>query len=148
MTVNVCRHLVDCMRKDAFSPLWTEYYRAISDHSPRFEAVRAKFEKIAAELSEGDCREALTLWAVYAKTMEGLYGCLMRLYEAKKARDGEDRAESLRLLSLAANEISEILEYRERVETKDFENWYRGDTKLDLPRLLREIRAAEKDLSL
>lgn len=139
MTVNVCRHIIDCMDKDRFSPLWTEYYLAITGHSPKFEEVRDLFEKIAAKLQGcGQCG-APTLWAVYASNMAGLYGCMARLYEAKKARDGGKADESVALMRSAADSVKSMIEYRKRTQVGDFENWYRGDTKLDIPRLLREI---------
>jgi hypothetical protein len=71
--------------------------------------------------------------------MSGLYGAMCRLYEAKKERDREEMAQCVASLRKAADEVKNILEYRKCAGSNDFENWYRGDTKLDIPRLLREI---------
>ena len=50
-------------------------------------------------------------------------------------------AECVDLLRKASDYLKDLFEYRKVAEFGDFENWYRGDTKLDLPRLLREIEA-------
>lgn len=78
-------------------------------------------------------------WATYAKTLRALYACMLYMFDAKSAHDGGDDKLCIEKLGLAANEMRELLEYRKCAERGDFENWYRGDTKLDLPRLLREI---------
>ena len=54
-----------------------------------------------------------------------------------------DRLEKLRE---AYTLIDRHLCYRRIAEVGDFKNWYRGENKLDLPRLLREIKVAEQDL--
>jgi hypothetical protein len=139
MVVNICRYIIDCFKKDCFAPLWDEYYRAVNNHTPKFDAVRAQFERIAEALPEQVSGGILMHWAVYANTMSGLYGAMCRLYEAKKERDREEMAQCVASLRKAADEVKNILEYRKCAGSNDFENWYRGDTKLDIPRLLREI---------
>jgi hypothetical protein len=139
MVVNICRYIIDCFKKDCFAPLWDEYYRAVNNHTPKFDAVRAQFERIAEALPEQVSGGILMHWAVYANTMSGLYGAMCRLYEAKKDRDREEMAQCVASLRKAADEVKNILEYRKCAGSNDFENWYRGDTKLDIPRLLREI---------
>ena len=139
MVVNICRYIIDCFKKDCFAPLWDEYYRAVNNHTPKFDAVRAQFERIAEALPEQVGGGILMHWAVYANTMSGLYGAMCRLYEAKKERDREEMAQCVASLRKAADEVKNILEYRKCAGSNDFENWYRGDTKLDIPRLLREI---------
>lgn len=146
MVVNVCRHLVDCMDKDRYSTLWDEYYSAVSEKTSEFATVLRDFESLSQTFSEKGKSGALNLWAVYANNVLGLYTCLMSLYEAKKARDGGDNSKCIALMQSSAYTIRKMIEYRRIAEYGDFENWYRGDTKLDIPRLLREIE--EKTLSL
>ena len=139
MVVNVCRHLVDCMDKDRYSTLWDEYYSAVSEKTTEFAAVLRRFECLSQTLGEKAKSNALTLWAVYTNNILGLYTCMMSLYEAKKARDGGEKSKCIALMQRSADTIRNMLEYRKIAEHGDFENWYRGDTKLDIPRLLREI---------
>ena len=139
MVVNVCRHLVDCMNKDKYSSLWDEYYTAIGEKISEFASVLQRFELLAQGLGEKDQSNALTLWAVYANNILGLYTSMMRLYEAKRAMDSGDKCECVALMKRSADTVRNIIEYRKKAEDGDFENWYRGDTKLDIPRLLREI---------
>ena len=139
MVVNVCRHLVDCMDKDRYSTLWDEYYSAVSEKTTEFAAVLKRFERLSQTLGEKAKSNALTLWAVYTNNILGLYTCMMSLYEAKKARDGGEKSKCIALMQSSADTIRNMLEYRKIAERGDFENWYRGDTKLDIPRLLREI---------
>lgn len=139
MVVNVCRHLVDCMDKDRYSTLWDEYYSAVSEKTSEFATVLRDFESLSQGFGEKGQSNALTLWAVYANNVLGLYTCLMSLYEAKKARDGGDNSKCIALMQSSADTIRKMIEYRRIAEYGDFENWYHGDTKLDIPRLLREI---------
>ena len=53
--------------------------------------------------------------------------------------DSGDKCECVALMRRSADTVRNIIEYRKKAEDGDFENWYRGDTKLDIPRLLREI---------
>ena len=139
MVVNVCRHLVDCMDKDRYSTLWDEYYSAVSEKIAEFTSVLREFERLSQVFGEKGKSNALTLWAVYANNILGLYTCLMSLYEAKKARDGGDKSKCIALMRNSAETVRKMIEYRKIAECGDFENWYHGDTKLDIPRLLREI---------
>lgn len=139
MVVNLCRQLVYCMDNNDHSPLWYEYYVAISKKIAEFSDVKQKFEKLARVFGDSGKKGALTLWAVYANNLLCLYACLMRLYEAIGARDGRDKSRCIALMLESADCIKNMLEYRKVVEVGDFESWYRGDTKLDIPGLLREI---------
>ena len=139
MAVNVCRHLVDCMDKDRYSTLWDEYYYAVSEKTSEFASVFRELERLNQGFAEKGKSNALTLWAVYANNILGLYTCLMRLYEAKRARDGGDMSKCIALMQSSAETVRKMIEYRKIAEFGDFESWYRGDTKLDIPRLLREI---------
>ena len=139
MAVNVCRHLVDCMDKDRYSTLWDEYYSAVSEKALEFASVFRELERLNQGFAEKGKSNALTLWAVYANNILGLYTCLMRLYEAKRARDGGDMSKCIALMQSSAETVRKMIEYRKIAEYGDFESWYRGDTKLDIPRLLREI---------
>ena len=139
MAVNVCRHLVDCMDKDRYSTLWDEYYSAVSEKTSEFASVFRELERLNQGFAEKGKSNALTLWAVYANNILGLYTCLMSLYEAKRARDGGDMSKCIALMQNSAETVRKMIEYRKIAEYGDFESWYRGDTKLDIPRLLREI---------
>ena len=139
MAVNVCRHLVDCMDKDRYSTLWDEYYSAVSEKTSEFASVFRELERLNQGFAEKGKSNALTLWAVYANNILGLYTCLMSLYEAKRARDGGDMSKCIALMQSSAETVRKMIEYRKIAEYGDFESWYRGDTKLDIPRLLREI---------
>ena len=139
MAVNVCRHLVDCMDKDRYSTLWDEYYSAVSEKALEFASVFRELERLNQGFAEKGKSNALTLWAVYANNILGLYTCLMSLYEAKRARDGGDMSKCIALMQSSAETVRKMIEYRKIAEYGDFESWYRGDTKLDIPRLLREI---------
>ena len=127
------------MDKDRYSPLWDEYYSAVSEKTSEFASVFQELERLNQGFAEKGKSSALTLWAVYANNILGLYTCLMSLYEAKKARDGGDKSKCIALMRNSAETVRKMIEYRKIAECGDFENWYNGDTKLDIPRLLREI---------
>ena len=145
MTVNACRHILKYVDNNEKSyHLWSDYYCAISQKLADLESVKRDFEALAHGLDEQGNSCAMTLWAVYTNNILGLYTCYSRLFEAKRAWTRGDEAESKALLCLAADAARNMIEYRKCAEVGDFENWYSGDTKLDIPRLLREIE--EKQL--
>ena len=141
MVVNVCRNILSGIKNKVSRGFWTDYYRAVCDHNPKFADVCADFERIAKAMPQEKRGGIERHWAVYAKTMDALYSCTMRIYEARIAQEKGADAECIELLATARDYLKNLFEYRRIAEFGDFENWYRGDTKLDLPRLLREIEA-------
>lgn len=143
MVVNCCRHIIENLEKDYFSSLWTAYYDAILPSIPKYEEVGAQFEGIAAG-SPAIKHHLEAHWMVYTDLMLSLYKCFAALYEAKQSADSRERMEKL---ALAQGVVESFISSRKTAEQGEFEGWYRGDTKLDLPRLLREIENAVRALN-
>lgn len=138
MVVNSCRHILEKLKTDYFSDLWTAYDDAIAHAIPDFEAVRAEFCRIASKNQQFE--HALKAhWLIYTELILTLYNCHTSLLAAKKMSDTGEfdgcRAHLLR----AYETLKAHLARRDEVQSESFADWYKGDTKLDLPRLLREI---------
>ena len=138
MVVNSCRHILGKLKTDYFSDLWTAYDNAIAEATPHFETVKADFERIAMK------NDSLKLaiephWLIYTELVLTLYNFHTSLLAAKKSSDlGEN--DGCRIHLTHAYEILKAhLVHRDVVQPADFAAWYKGDTKLHLPRLLREI---------
>ena len=138
MVVNSCRHMLEKLNTDYFSDLWAAYDEAISTSIPHFEAVKDDFARIASENEQ--LRSAVKAhWLIYTELILTLYNCHSALLAAKKMSDlGEN--EYCRTHLVRAYEILKVhLAHRDEVQSESFAAWYKGDTKLDLTRLLREI---------
>ena len=124
MVVNVCRNILSGIKHQISRPFWTDYYRAVCDHEPEFSAVCAAFEGIAQDMPSEMRAGILCHWAVYAKTMDTLYTCMMRIYEARETQEKGSDSECLSLLCNARDCLKSLFEYRRIAEKGDFENWY------------------------
>lgn len=138
MAVNSCRNILENLEKDYFSSLWTEYYNAILPSITRYELVKESFSELASR-SEATRLYFEAHWLVYTDLMLTLYRCFVILYRAKKSDSPEEKKKEL---DLAYNLVKSYLDGRKVAEQGDFENWYNGDTKLDISRLLIEIEGA------
>ena len=138
MVVNSCRHILEKLKTDYFSDLWTAYDDAISIATPNLEAVRSDFERIASENEQ--LRPAVEAhWLIYTEIILTLYNCHSELLAAKKDSDIGESGGCRAHVSQAYEILKAHLAHRDEVQSESFAAWYKGDTKLDLPRLLREI---------
>ena len=143
MTVNACRHLLENLDKDYFSSLWTDYYEAISRSIPKYEAVKVIFEEIISK-NHTLKHHFEAHWLIYTSLMLSLYKCFTALYDAKQSHK---REEKLKHITVAYDAIASFIESRSVVEQGELENWYRGESKLDLKRLLAEIESVMRSLN-
>ena len=72
--------------------------------------------------------------------MLGLYHWALGCGRARQALAAGDRNGAKAALRHGVFALEKLLEDRRKAEHPPFENWYRGDTKMNLPRCLEKTR--------
>lgn len=74
------------------------------------------------------------VWEFYAEFC--IYSWFVNVYEAKKKCDLYESEGMKKLLIAAYENLKEYLDYRKCAEYGEFENWYRGELKLNIKQFL------------
>jgi hypothetical protein len=112
-----------------------EYYYAISKAIPAFEKIHNGFEVLAEKLDEPLKKHLQVKWLLFSKTLLNIYKWYVSLFEAKQSYDANDGEVFKTKLNSACEVLHEYLIYRKVAEYENFENWYRGDLKMDVAQL-------------
>ena len=126
--------------KDLSQTLCPAYYEGIKRVIPDSDRICAEFEEITSALDEPKKTHVKVKWLLAAKTLNYIYKWYTRLYEAKIYRDERDGENMKRALSDACAALEEYLAYRKCAEYGKFENWYRGEVKMNVNRKLLDTK--------
>lgn len=117
-----------------------EIYSALKKAIPDYRRVCEGFKTLAETLDQPLKKHIEVKWLLYAETMRSIYEWYINLYEAKKYYDLEDTQEMINSLKAACGELETYLSYRKCAEYGEFENWYRGDMKMDMKQRLFDTK--------
>lgn len=130
------KRITDNFDKDLSRWLCKEYYETIKPVIENSDRICGRFEKIVESLDEPLKTHAKIKWLLSAKTLNYVYKWYVSLYEGKVYRDLCDGENMVKSLKAAARYLGEYLEYRKCAEYGKFENWYRGDLKMNVKQRL------------
>ncbi len=127
-------------KKDLSGTFCDEYYEAIKPGIPKYQEVLDGFKEIAAASDERTKRHVEVKWQCYAHTMLAIYTWYTKLYEARLSYFENNSEQVKALLDDACQSLEEYLKYRKCAEYGVFDNWYRGDTKMNVWQRLYDTR--------
>ncbi len=116
--------------------LCTNCYEALLSVIPKYEELRVEFSEILGDLDADQRKHIECKWLLYINTLLNIYKWYVNLYEAKMHCDKMESEEMKESLRKACTSLEEYLEYRKIAEYNNFENWYRGESKIDVKQLL------------
>lgn len=120
--------------------LYKEFYDTLKISLPKWVDLCERFKGLANQLSGSLKQHIEVKWLCYATILRCYYQWYVALYEAKQCYERAESEQMRERLNIACFAIEECLEYRKCAEYGIFENWYRGDVKLDTKRVLMETR--------
>lgn len=119
-----------------------EIYEAAKASAEKLKSVIDKMKFYEKELNANQALHYRVKWINSANIMYGLYSWYCLVYETS-----QNPKECKEKLTKAIECIENILEYRKCAEYGEFENWYRGDTKLKTANLITLTHETIKGLS-
>ena len=113
------------------------FYGILQNSAKSYAKAFEKFESISDTLTERQKKHFTAKWLCHAYTMSRLTEWYLLLFQAKKAYDRREQSDNVtELLERACQCLEELLEYRKRAEYGIFENWYRGEIKINIKNCL------------
>lgn len=116
--------------------LCTNCYEALVPVIPEFEKLRDEFSALLNDLDEANKKHIECKWLLYINTLLAIYTWYVNLYEAKIHCDNMESEEMKQSLRKACQQLEDYLEHRKIAEHGIFENWFRGESKIDVKQLL------------
>ena len=114
-------------------------YDAIKRNGDKFKDYIDKAKEIASSYDEMTKRHLIIKWINPANIIRGLYKIYECAYEAGKLASEGKTMEALARMKEVDEYVDEMIEFRKCAEYGEFENWYRGDKKLDVLRYKKVI---------
>lgn len=117
-----------------------EHYDAIKLIVPKFVSICDELRILADKLPAHLKKHVEVKWLCYAMTLRYIYEWYVHVYEAKGYRDVQDGERMRESLQKACQSLNHYLEYRKCAEYGIFENWYRGDLKMNIKQKLYDTK--------
>ncbi len=118
--------------------MYINVYNSVKTALPKYEKLARELSSLADALPERLGCHIKRKWLLYTVTLVCIYKWYIALVEAKDCYEKHDDGEAVRSLTSAREALAAYLTYRKCAEYGEFENWYRGDTKLNIPQLLAD----------
>ena len=116
------------------------YYEKLKEVIPKYIELCSDFEKLAESLSGPLKKHMEVKWLLFTKTLLHIYKWYVNIYEAKQYYDTYESEKMRASLNAACEELEEYLCYRKCAEYGIFENWYRGELKMNIKQNLFNTR--------
>lgn len=132
------RNLADNFKKEPeYVKKHEMFYGILQNSAKSYAKAFEKFESISDTLTERQKKHFTAKWLCHAYTMSRITEWYLLLFQAKKAYDRREQSDNVtELLERACQCLEELLEYRKRAEYGIFENWYRGEIKINIKNCL------------
>lgn len=117
-----------------------EIYEELVKKTPVWEGIVQRLQTLKEALPDRLKKHVECKWYLYAKSLYAMYAWYVSVYEAKRYYDNDETEEMLKSLQKACNALEEYLIERKNAEYGDFENWYRGDLKMNVPQRLASTK--------
>ncbi len=132
--------LVSGINKPLCEEVHNEIYEAIKKAVPKYEQLFSELDGIVKKLPDAQALHVKTKWQNYCSIMLNLYKWYTFVYEAKKCYDERNLTEYGDKVKLAVQSLEALLDFRKCAEYGVFENWYRGDDKMNLITALEKTK--------
>ena len=126
----------DLPMPELLSNMHTELKRVI----PIYEKLANDVEAWSKQLNDRLRRHVECKWWLYTKTLLHIYCWYVCLYEAKLCHKKGEKGEMQAKLELACESLEEYLSLRKVAEYGEFENWYRGELKMNVKQKLENTK--------
>ena len=140
---NILEHgqiIIDSFHRDLGDQLCRELYDAIKPVIPIYEKICDGFNKLSQSVSQPVKKHTEVKWLLYTKTLLSIYKWYVNLYDAKIYCDSYNSDKMKESLNKACISLSEYLYARKCAEYGFFENWYRGDLKMNVKHKLYDTK--------
>lgn len=124
--------VIGCFHKRVEYDELRDIYYELMSVIPKYEEICEGFEKIAAEVSEPLKKHIEVKWILFTKTLLYIYKWYVNVYEAKQYCDQYESEKMIESLNRACKSLEEYLSFRKCAEYGIFEDWYRGDLKMNV----------------
>ncbi|MBR7133343.1 MAG: glycosyl hydrolase 115 family protein [Clostridia bacterium] len=132
--------IINCFHKKLSWGICEKYYEVLKLTIPQYQDLCRNFEALAEKLPEPLKKNIQVKWLLFAKTLLYIYEWYVALFEAKKYCDLYQSEEMKKTLNNACESLEKYLNYRKCAEYGIFENWYRGDLKMNIKQILYDTR--------
>ena len=132
--------LIENFHKEFDMELCDEMYAVTKRTLADYQLLYNDWKALAEESSYPLKKHIEVKWLCYTHIMKSLYEWYIHLYDAKKYCDLRQSEEFKDSLNKASESLERLLEYRKCAEYGIFENWYRGDTKMNVKQHLYDTR--------
>ena len=116
------------------------YHDAIEAAIPIYENLFDRFDSLAKRSSDRIADHIRLKWMLYVKTLTYIYKWYTFVYKAREYCLNGQSEEMKSALNAASESLEEYLAYRKCAEVGAFENWYRGDLKMNIVQRLFDTR--------
>lgn len=123
-------------RSELPNELYAKMYAELKRVLPTYENLANEFSLLAKCTSDRIEKHVRCKWWLYTKTLLHIYRWYVYLYEAKLCYDKDESQEMQTLLQNACDCLEEYLVLRKFAEYGEFDNWYRGDLKMNVKQKL------------
>ena len=140
---NVLEHgrtILDAFHRVVPIPLGQEFYQVLIPTIPKYVSLCEQLQALADVLPAHLKKHIEVKWLCYAMTLRYIYQWYVHMYEAKQHRHALDSEQMKESLRMACQCLEKYLEYRKCAEYGIFENWYRGDLKMDIKQKLYDTK--------
>ena len=125
---------------DAEEKLCEAYFEAVKKAIPVYENLFDRFESLAKKSSDRIAEHIRLKWMLYVKTLACIYKWYTCVYKAREYCLGGQAEKMKSALYSACESLEEYLKFRKCAEVGAFENWYRGDLKMNVFQRLCDTR--------
>ncbi len=122
------------------SPLHVPMYEKLKSTVPMYEELVGDLEKWSAQLSAPLKHHVMCKWWLYSKTLLHIYRWYVSLYKAKGYYDKADKTNMQVSLRKAVESLEEYLSVRKCAEYGIFQDWYRGEIKMNVQKRLMQTK--------
>ena len=112
-----------------------------------YEKLADALQRWSENLPDTLKRHVQCKWWLYSKTLLHFYRWFVDVYEGKLAYDEGDLEQTKEKFNEACNSLEEYLSLRKCAEYGEFENWYRGETKVNVAKRLLDTRTILEKIS-
>lgn len=122
------------------SPLYSPMYEKLKATVGIYEDLAKDLEKWSAQLPAALKQHVACKWWLYSKTLLHIYRWYVSLYEAKGYYDKADKTNMQVSLRKAVESLEEYLSVRKCAEYGIFQDWYRGEIKMNVQKRLMQTK--------
>ena len=129
--------------QELFEKMHAELTRVL----PLYEELASSLESWLKRLNGRLKKHVQCKWWLYTQTLLHSYRWFISLYEAKISYNKNEIKQTHTLLHKACESLEEYLAIRKVAEYGNFENWYRGDLKMNVKQRLEDTKQLLKQIS-